>query len=100
MNIDVLYIRDLLPDQKDSIDGLSAENKEFMCLCDDFDACVYALKYWAASEKPESRARVDEYRELTVTLHKEIMNILDKYVNRGKHGGGIQDNEILRSKHE
>ena len=55
-----------------------AEDREFLALCDDFDACVDALHYWASSEEPGARARAGEYRDLIGALYEEITQILEK----------------------
>ena len=53
-----------------------AQNAEFLDLCEDHDACVDALRYWAKSEKPEAETRVDEYRTLVRELQEEITQAL------------------------
>ena len=53
-----------------------AKDPEFLNLCEDHDACVDALRYWAKSEKPEAETRVDEYRTLVRELRQEINQAL------------------------
>jgi hypothetical protein len=76
------HIREQLPDQQDSIDRLAGKDGEFLVLCDDFDACVDALQYWASSEEPGAQARVSEYRDLIGALFEEITHILEDYEKR------------------
>ena len=70
------HIRERFPDKKHSIDLLMAKDPEFLNLCEDHDACVDALRYWAKSEKPEAETRVDEYRTLVRELRQEINQAL------------------------
>jgi hypothetical protein len=53
-----------------------AEDSEFLTLCEDYDACVYALRYWAKSKAPEAETRVNEYRTLIEELEEEITQVL------------------------
>jgi hypothetical protein len=76
------HIREQLPGQKDSIDRLVAEDSEFLALCDDYDACVDALHFWASSEEPGAKTRAGEYRDLIGALYEEITQILEKNPKR------------------
>ena len=75
------HIREQFSDKKPSIDLLMAEDPEFLALCEDYDACVDALWYWAKSEAPEARTRVNEYRALVRDLEEEIAQALTR-INR------------------
>jgi len=66
------HIREIFPDQKHAIDLLAAQNSEFLAMCEDYDACVDALQYWAKSEEPEAKTRVKEYCALVQELQEEI----------------------------
>jgi hypothetical protein len=54
-----------------------AEDPDFLTLCEDHDACVDALRYWAESEAPEAETRVNEYRALVRELRQEIAQALE-----------------------
>ena len=41
-----------------------AEDPEFLALCEDYDVCVNALRYWTKSKEPEAEIRVNEYRTI------------------------------------
>ncbi len=71
------HIQDRFPDKKHSIDLLMAQDPEFLTLCEDHDACVDALRYWARSEKPEAETRLNEYRALVRELQEEIAQALE-----------------------
>lgn len=53
-----------------------AEDPEFLTLCEDYDACVEALRYWTQSKEPEAKTRVNEYRGLVRELQEEITQAL------------------------
>jgi hypothetical protein len=71
------HIREQFFDKKHSIDLLIAKDPEFLTLCADHDACVDALRYWAKSEKPEAKTRVNEYHILVRDLQEEIAQALE-----------------------
>ena len=78
MNDKAHHIRERFDDKIHAIDLLMAEDPEFSTLCDDFDACVNAFRYWADSKAPEAEARVNEYRTLVRELHEEINQALSE----------------------
>ena len=76
MNDKTRHIRERFPDKSHIIDLLMAEDSEFLTLCEDYDVCVYALRYWAKSKAPEAETRVNEYRTLIEELEEEITQVL------------------------
>ena len=81
--VDIIHhIREQLPGQKDSIDLLVVVDSEFLALCDDYDACVDALRYWASSEETGAKARVIEYRDIIGALYNEITQFLENHTKR------------------
>ena len=70
------HIRERFPDKKQSIDRLMAEDPEFLALCDDYDVCVNALRYWVESKEPEAGIRVNEYHTLAQELEEEVVEAL------------------------
>jgi len=70
------HIRERFPDKSHIIDLLMAEDSEFLTVCEDYDVCVYALRYWAKSKAPEAETRVNEYRTLIEELEEEITQVL------------------------
>ena len=77
MNDKARHIRERFPDKNHSIDLLMAEDPEFPDLCEDYDACVNALRYWAKSKEPEAKTRVNEYHTLVRELEEEITQALE-----------------------
>lgn len=55
---------------------LIEKDGEFLALCEDYDVCVDALRYWAESKEPEAKTRVNEYRTLIKELEEEITQAL------------------------
>jgi hypothetical protein len=45
-------------------------------MCEDYGACVNALRYWEQSKEPEAETRVNEYRTLIKELKEEITQML------------------------
>ena len=76
MNDKTRHIRERFPDKSHIIDLLMTEDSEFLTLCEDYDVCVYALRYWAKSKAPEAETRVNEYRTLIEELEEEITQVL------------------------
>jgi hypothetical protein len=72
MNDKTHHIRKRFPDENDTIDLLMAHDPEFRAICEDYDACVNALRYWAESKEPEAEIRVKEYRSLIEDLEEEV----------------------------
>ena len=72
MNDKAKHIRERFPDKNHAIDLLIAEDPEFRAICEDHDACINALGYWAESEEPEAEIRVNEYRTLIRELEEEV----------------------------
>ena len=60
------------------IDQASAKDPDFRSLCEDYTACVDALRHWTESREPEAQARVTEYRTIIDELEDEIKQILEK----------------------
>ena len=60
------------PNETHKLSLLTAGNPEFLALCEDYDACINALRYWEKSEEPEAKSRVDEYRTLAQVIEELI----------------------------
>ncbi len=71
------HILEQFQEKSHTIAHLMAEDTEFLALCEDYDACVEALRYWEQSKKPEAKTRVNEYRTLVQELEEEIRVTLE-----------------------
>ncbi len=76
MNDKTYHIQEQFPDKSDTIALLAAEDPEFRALCEDYDDCINALRYWEQSKETEHKTRVDEYRNLVRELEEEIIQAL------------------------
>ena len=76
MNDKAHHIRERFPDKVHIIDLLILEDSEFLTLCEDYDVCVDALRYWVKSKASEAETRANEYRTLIEELEEEITQLL------------------------
>ena len=71
------HFREQFAGQAQIIKRLLAEDPEFPALCEDYEVCVNALRYWIQSQAPEAETRVKEYRTLVRELREEIAQALE-----------------------
>jgi len=64
------------PEKIHTLTLLMAEDPEFLDVCDDYDACIEALRYWARSNEPEAATRINEYNALVRELEDEILQVV------------------------
>jgi hypothetical protein len=77
MNDKLRHILERFQEDSHTIAHLIEADGEFLALCEDYDACVDALRYWAKSSEPEAETRVKEYRTLIKELEEEIRVALE-----------------------
>ena len=83
MNTKCLNILGRFPEQSKTLTLLIAEEPEFRAICEDYDTCMEALRYWGQSDEPEAKARIREYRNLVEELAKEVVRALAARKGRG-----------------
>lgn len=76
----LLHIYERFPGEIQVINRLISEDSDFLVLCEDYDACVHALRHWAGSHEPEAKNRFDEYRTLVLDLEEEIKQVVSDNV--------------------
>jgi hypothetical protein len=76
MNDKPRHILEKFREDSHTIAHLIEEDGEFHALCEDYEVCVEALRYWAKSKEPEAETRVNEYRTLIKELEEEITQAL------------------------
>jgi hypothetical protein len=76
MNDKAHHILERFPDQRDRIALLMAKDPEFRSICEDYEDCVNALRYWVQSKEPDAETRSIEYRTLILELEEEITQAL------------------------
>jgi hypothetical protein len=64
------------PEHQPSLERLWEVNSSFQSLCDEYENCVAALKYWQLSAEQEARHYRDEYAALVPELEAEILYYL------------------------
>ena len=77
MNEENANVLKRFPEKIHTLTLLMAENPEFLAVCEDYEACVEALRYWAQSNEPEAEARTQEYRALVQELEAEIIQAVE-----------------------
>ena len=82
MNDRANHILERFPDRGETIALLMKEDPEFRAMCEDYDDCVNALRYWAQSKEPEAETKVNEYRDLIQELEKEVTEALEAMMPR------------------
>ena len=76
MNEKNLNILERFPEKIHTLTLLMAEDPEFLAVCEDYDACIEALRYWARSDEPEAATRINEYNTLVRELEEEIIGVV------------------------
>ena len=76
MNDKPRHILEKFREDSHTIARLIEKDDEFLAMCEDYDACVNALQYWAKSKEAEAQTRVNEYRTLIKELEEEISQAL------------------------
>ena len=76
MSDNTRHIQERFPEKSHIIELLMDKDPEFFTLCEDYNACVDALAYWANSKAPKAKIRVEEYRIIIEELEEEIAQIL------------------------
>ena len=79
MNDEIYYILEWLSDKSHMIDLLMEKDPEFVELCEEYNDCVNALRYWNRSTEPVAEDRVKEYSTLIGKLEEEIIQALEAF---------------------
>ena len=77
MNEKTHNILERFPEKIHTLTLLMAEDPEFLAICEDYEACVKALRYWAQSHEPEAATRINEYNSLVRELEEEIVRVVE-----------------------
>ena len=80
MNDKMYHIFKRFPEKSKAIDLLIAEDSEFRAMCEDYDDCVEACRYWNLSKNPEAETRVNEYQILIRELENEFAEVLKREI--------------------
>jgi len=64
------------PEKKEVLRRLFESNQSFQSLCDEYYACMTALRYWRESDLPEAPDFRNEFSTLLSELEEEIVEQL------------------------
>ena len=64
------------PDHKDALRNMFLQNKSFYTICEDYQKCESAVKYWGQSDHETALVRRLEYLEMIKDLEVEIQQRL------------------------
>jgi hypothetical protein len=65
------------PDKKDALRRIYRTSQSFQNICQNYQKCTEALKYWEKSRRPEAPERYREYSALLQELKLEITKSLE-----------------------
>jgi len=77
MNEKTHNILERFPEKIHTLTLLMAEDPEFLAICEDYEECVKALRYWVHSNEPEAATRINEYNSLVRELEEEIVRVVE-----------------------
>lgn len=60
------------PSHKNLLRRMYLGSRSFQILCDDYQKCVEAQKYWAQSNADQAPERSNEYRDMMEDIETEI----------------------------
>lgn len=66
------------PEEIKGLKRLFESDQSFQSLCDEYEACLIALRYWRESNLPEAAHFRSEFSSLLEELEEEIMEHLRK----------------------
>ncbi len=66
-----------IPDRKDALRQMYRASKSFQSICQNYQKCSEALRYWAESEDENAPDREIEYSALLQELELEITKSLE-----------------------
>jgi len=61
------------PENREAVRRLFESNQSFQSLCDEYEACLTALRYWRDSSLPEAFDFRNEFSSLLGELEEEIL---------------------------
>jgi hypothetical protein len=71
-------VAERFPERKEALARLFESNQSFQSLCDEYEACMVALRYWRESSSPDARQLLNEFSSLLGELEEEILDHLNR----------------------
>ena len=85
MKAELLCTIEKFPALKEKITSLYNDSGEFQVLCHDYFLCVKTLGQWEMSFEKDEKF-LHEYKDLKVTLEKELLRFLGYVGQKNNHG--------------
>ncbi len=83
-------VMERFPDKKEVIDRLFVSSQSFETLCDEYESCLTALRYWRESSLSEAPDFRNEFSSLLSELEEEILHCLSNAPSESPLKGGIR----------
>ncbi len=64
------------PERREELRRLFETSQPFQALCDEYEVCLTALRYWRESDLPEAPEFRNEFSSLLSELEQEILDHL------------------------
>ncbi|MGA2401309.1 MAG: hypothetical protein ABSG91_06335 [Syntrophobacteraceae bacterium] len=68
------------PEKKEALRRLFESSQSFQSLCEEYEACLHALKYWRESSLPEAPDFRNEFSTLLSELEEETLEHLNREI--------------------
>ncbi len=79
------------PEKRAALKRLFDSNQLFQSLCEEYEACIKALRYWRESSLPEAPDFRKEFSSLLSELEEEILEYLSRELPDWHNVGGASD---------
>jgi hypothetical protein len=74
-------VMERFPENREALKRLFESNQSFQSLCEEYEECLIALRYWRESILPEAADFRNEFSTLLSELEDEILEHLNKQVS-------------------
>ncbi len=75
-----MLVMERFPEKRIVLKRLFESSQSFQSLCDEYEACLTALRYWRDSSLPEAPDFRNEFSSLLGELEEEILSHLEKEI--------------------
>jgi hypothetical protein len=79
------------PEKKEAVERLFECNESFQSMCEEYEACLAALRYWRESSLPEAPDFRNEFSSLLGELEEEILENLNREIHDCSAANGASD---------
>jgi hypothetical protein len=71
-----ILVMERFPEKREALKRLFEASQSFQLLCDEYEVCLTALRYWRESSLPEAPSFRNEFSSLLSELEEEILEHL------------------------